>query len=595
MIVRMKKITILVSEKDREKFVSRLRKEGLLHVKHVQSPAHHEITFIEDKISVINKMINQLRPYYDPKLPDRRNPQREREHINAAGATTEECRGKRELESGLKKIKKQMQWYDVWGKFSPEDLEKIKEAGLNVKIYVITTHQYKDLDPGENYRIIKKEKGYVYLALISKDPEEGLPVKEETVPDKSYRKLEEAAKETQKRIDAAADGLRNRARSFQQLKNTLAKLQKELEFQNVKFGMKEEGRFSYIQGFCPEKKLPRIISLAKKLKSGYLVEDPDDPDETPTLITNPKWIKIINPVFQFMNTLPGYKEFDISFPFLAFFSLFFAMLIGDAGYGVLFLVGTFIARQRLKKLPWEPFFLMYLLSIGTIVWGAITGTWFGAEKIQELPFLHALVIPNLSSFSDTNQDFIIHLCFIIGAVQLTLAHIMKAARVINSLKALSDVGWIMIIWGMFFTAGTLIAGKHFPSLAVWLFAVGLVLTLFFSNPEKGILKGIPVTLVNLPLSVIGSFSDIVSYIRLFAVGMATVIVAESFNNMALAGGINSILSGLIAALILFFGHMLNIILGFMAVIVHGVRLNMLEFSGHLGMEWSGKKYKPFGG
>ncbi|NQT06695.1 MAG: hypothetical protein HQ575_04045, partial [Candidatus Omnitrophica bacterium] len=101
------------------------------------------------------------------------------------------------------------------------------------------------------------------------------------------------------------------------------------------------------------------------------------------------------------------------------------------------------------------------------------------------------------------------------------------------------------------------------------------------------------TLGNLPLSIISAFSDVVSYLRLFAVGYASVIVANSFNNMAMEAGFGSIASGLGAAFILFFGHALNIALGIIAVVVHGIRLNMLEFSGHLGMQWSGREYKPF--
>ena len=117
--------------------------------------------------------------------------------------------------------------------------------------------------------------------------------------------------------------------------------------------------------------------------------------------------------------------------------------------------------------------------------------------------------------------------------------------------------------------------------------------LFFSNPQKNILKGVLHTLVDMPLKVISSFSDIVSYLRLFAVGYASVIVASSFNDMALEIGFGSILSSALAALVLFLGHAINITLGLMAVVVHGVRLNMLEFSGHLNMQWSGKIYKPF--
>ena len=236
---------------------------------------------------------------------------------------------------------------------------------------------------------------------------------------------------------------------------------------------------------------------------------------------------------------------------------------------------------------------MYLLSCGTILWGAVTGTWFGSEKIAQLPFINELVISKIGSFGEANQDLLIFICFVIGVIQLTIAHVIRAIKVINSGKALAELGWVMILWGMFFAAGKLIIGRVFPSQAHWLFIIGSVLVLFFSKKEKGVIKGTLSTLTELPLNIISSFSDIVSYLRLFAVGYASVIVAQSFNDMALAGGINSAVSAFAAAVILFFGHALNIILGGMAVVVHGVRLNMLEFSGHLGMQWSGKKYEPF--
>ena len=123
-----------------------------------------------------------------------------------------------------------------------------------------------------------------------------------------------------------------------------------------------------------------------------------------------------------------------------------------------------------------------------------------------------------------------------------------------------------------------------PHFAIYLIIFGSALVGIFANFQKNILKGFLISLGNLPLDIISSFSDIVSYIRLFAVGIATVTVAASFNDMA---------GGITVPLILVLGHGLNIILAMMSVLVHGVRLNMLEFSGHLGQEWSGKEYKPF--
>jgi V/A-type H+-transporting ATPase subunit I len=594
MIEKMKKITLLVSENVRAKFVFKLRKEGVVHVKHVKAPTAHDITFVEDKLGKIEKLIAMLAPY-ETKAPEETPAIAcgERAILDIAEKVPEAYREKSECQENIRMLRKQVQWFETWGAFDPADLDLVKGKGVNLRFYRLSKHQFAELGKDPRYHVIKKEKGYIYLALMSMEDDVDVPFEEASVPPKRLEEIKEdieALEEIERGIDEYIAG---KAASIDSIRGCEQKLRKEQESLEVRFGMQEEGRFSYLQGFCPARFLDKIINMAKAHGLGYLIEDPDDPDETPTHITNPKWVRVIDPVFSFMNTLPGYKEFDISPYFLIFFSIFFAMLIGDAGYGTIFLIATFLIRCKFRKLPWEPFFLMYLLSTCTIIWGVVTGTYFGVEKIAELPVLHSLVIQKINSFTDDNQNFIIYICFIIGAVQLTLAHALRAIRVINSVRALAQVGWILILWGMFFTAGTLVIARPFPPFAIWPLIAGIVMVLFFTSPDKGIIKGPLSTLANLPLSVIGAFSDIVSYLRLFAVGYATVIVAGSFNEMAVGGGIKSIMGGLAAAAILFLGHTLNIILGFMAVIVHGIRLNMLEFSGHLDMQWSGKKYDPF--
>lgn len=594
MIEKMKKITLLVSEKNRAKFVSKLRKEGVVHVKHVKAPTAHDITFVEDKLSKMEKLIAMLAPYKGKAAKDKAGVAcGERAILDIAEKVSEACREKRECTQNIRTLRKQAQWFETWGAFDPADLDIVKGKGVKVKFYRLNKHQFTELGKDPRYHIVKKEKGYIYLAFVSMEDGEEVPLDESIPPDQSPEQIKEDINALEQINNGIDEYLAERAASIEAIKECEKKLRKEHESLQVRFGMKEEGKFSYLQGFCPARFAEKIVDMAKSHGLGYIIEDPDDPDETPTHITNPKWVSIIDPVFRFMNTLPGYNEFDISPYFLIFFSVFFAMLIGDAGYGAIFLVATFLIRLKFRHLPWEPFFLMYLLSTCTIIWGVITGTYFGVEKIAELPVLNSLVIQKISSFAGDNQNFIIYICFIIGVVQLTLAHTLRALRVINSVRALAQVGWILILWGMFFTAGTLVIARPFPPFAIYPLVAGIVLVLFFTNPDKGIVKGALSTLGNLPLSVIGAFSDIVSYLRLFAVGYATVIVAGSFNSMAVGGGIKSVMGGLAAAIILFLGHTLNIILGFMAVIVHGIRLNMLEFSGHLDMQWSGKKYDPF--
>jgi len=450
----------------------------------------------------------------------------------------------------------------------------------------------KKLNLGQFF-VVKKQSGYFYVLYLAMKAEDDMPFEEVLPPVVGLGKMKREIEEKQKGIKKIEVFFREKAKTLRAVLVCGKKLKKEHVRLSVKFGMKEEGKFSYLEGYCPVRALGKIAAMAERHNMGYIAEKPENSEDVPTHITNPRWLRIIDPVFKFMNTLPGYEEYDISFCFLLFFSLFFAMIVGDAGYGLIFLGTTLLLRRKFKKISWEPFFLMYVLSVGTIVWGAITGTWFGSQSLAELPFLNALIIGKLNSFSPSNQNFLIFICFVIGAVHLTIAHLFRAVRMINSIKALAQVGWIMIVWGMFFAAGKFVLSNPFPSFGLWLFVAGISCVVFCSAPDRGFFKGALGTLANLPLSVIGSFSDVVSYLRLFAVGYATVVVAESFNHMALAGGITGIVSAVAAVFILFCGHLLNIALSCMAVIVHGIRLNMLEFSGHLGMQWTGKKYEPF--
>jgi len=592
MIVKMKKLTLLVSEKERETFLTELRKAGAVHIKNVKEPVSHDINFVEDRIANIEKTISILLPY--KKNEEDKDRAGKTEILpEDTGRIAELHEDREELVALISDLEEKIEWFDAWSRFDPEDIKTFREKGLHVKLYKVVKGEFKKLKNRKNAFLLKKEKGHEYIALASFDENETLEFDEIIPPEKSPDRIKkeiETIKGRTKRIDEI---FTEKAQDVGVLNTCKDWLKKEHQFLNAKHSMQEEGKFAVFQGYCPEKTVPKITSLADKEGFGYLVEEPDDPEETPTLITNPKPIRVIRPVFQFMNTVPGYNEFDISFIFLVFFSIFFAMLIGDAGYGILFVLVTFFARRKFRKAPYEPFFLMYLLGGATILWGAATGTWFGAEQIARLPFLSNLVVKKINSFGPDNQNLIIYICFLIGAIQLTFAHIMKAIRVINSFKALAQVGWALIVWGMFFAAGKFVIARPFPPFAGWFLAGGMLLVILFSSAGKGWLKGMGSTLVELPLSVIGSFSDVVSYIRLFAVGYASVVLSSTFNNMALSEGINSVLAGLGAAVILCLGHTLNIILGMMAVVVHGIRLNMLEFSGHLGMQWSGKNYDPF--
>jgi V/A-type H+-transporting ATPase subunit I len=177
-----------------------------------------------------------------------------------------------------------------------------------------------------------------------------------------------------------------------------------------------------------------------------------------------------------------------------------------------------------------------------------------------------------------------------GAIHLSVAQLWQAVKFFPDLRFLGKVGWGIFVWGMLGVVRMFVLSTTITWSTPWpyLLITGTVLAILFNSPSKNIFKMILLGIANYPLSMLGAFSDVISYVRLMAVGLASGVLASSFNDLALNSG-----SWLIAAPTLFFGHSLNIGLAMIALFAHGVRLNMLEFSNNLGMQWIGYQYRPF--
>ncbi len=588
MIVKMREITLLVAQKHVDSALKTLRGLGLLHIKHLRKPLSDTLNVLENEMAVLDRAIAALAALERPQ----KDLSRDKFYSRAKEVVALEGR-KRELEVKLSALEKTLLWFKEWGDFSWASLEELHKSGIFIRLYQCPLRALKQLKGDRLVFVLGSKGGVARIALASRSKEESLNLPEVAFPAAGspiYAKQISDLKGDLENIEQRLSELSAYKECFRQQRTNLLK---ELDFYRVKSGMLPGKDIGVLKGFSPVESVAAVAAAARKEGWATIIQEPENREDVPTLIRNPHWVRIIQPVFKIMGVLPGYKEYDISRWFLIFFSLFFAMLIGDAGYGLILLAAALFIGKKFNRVPRDPLILMYILSAGAVVWGAITGTWFGFEKIAQLPFFSSLVIERINSFVDANQTFMIYLCFVIGAVHLTVAHGLIAFRFLNSWFALAQAGWICIIWSAFFIAGKFALNRPIPEVGFVLGILGVILVVFFSSPQKNILKGAAVSLANLPLKAISSFSDIISYLRLFAVGYATVAVAETFNGMALNIGFNSVISGLAAAVILFLGHALNVMLGLLAVVVHGVRLNLLEFSGHLDMEWSGVEYNPF--
>ena len=582
MIVPMKKVTVIVQSKDVDSTLRVLGRSGVLHVEHQNVPVSENITSLEHRSHALSKAIEAL--------PDATSTTATHTHDQPVKLMHQifELVDKQEiLKEGMKKIEKDISTWREWGDFDPEFIYDLEKKNIWVRLCKLAKKEIQQVPSGVILEELFRKGNIFYCALISRE-EVTFPFEILQLPEQGLNEMASDLKKEQQKLE----DIEKELHALSKYKNALILYQKQLtsiiEFNKVRTGLGSFERLSYVRGYCPVHNVRFLEKLAEDERWGFIVEDPLEDDNVPTLIKNPRWIEMITPVFQLIKTIPGYREMDISFWFLLFFSVFFGMLVGDAGYGLVFLIANlfFHVRLRCKVKNKSIFFLIYVLSGCAVIWGVLTGTFFG-----QAAYLSQTLKPLLPLLRENENMQAI--CFFIGTIHLSVAHAWKFIRKMPSVKAFSEAGWICMLWLAYFIAKALILSQVFPRDARWLFVIGSTLIILCTNPTKNIFKTVGSGIGDFLLHIVNSFTDVVSYIRLFAVGAATVAVADAFNQMASGIGQGTIFAGFLTAFILLFGHTLNILLSAMAILVHGVRLNVLEFSSHLNMEWSGVEYAPF--
>jgi len=500
-----------------------------------------------------------------------------------------------QLEKLLSEQRDALDWYHNWGEVAGDDLEELGKVGVYIRLYLLGSKEYKSISTRRDIHHTGMAGEKHQVVLVSESPESQLAFDEVTLPQYAFDDLEAQIGKNGEQLSAIEDRLKQFLASKDLLLETLEALTRRYDVRNIQFsGLVLEDQVRCWKGYMPEDAVDAFVQVAEDSNWGYIITDPseEEAEEVPTLIKAPRWAERIRPVMNFMGLVPGYKEMDVSRIFMLFFTFFAGILVGDAGYGLIFLLLTFFVHSRQKFRKKIEIELFYTLSFSIMLWGILTGTYFGSEAIADVSFFSRLKIKSLASFGGDNLA-VQKVMFLIGAVHLSIGHLQKAIKYSNSVRAIAQLGWIAIIWGLNLIVNQMVLGIPAPGVMVWLFAGGALLIALFSSPGKNFFKGMLSSLTGLPLSIINGFSDIISYIRLYAVGLSTVLMAASFNNMAIGDGITTVVSAIGAVIILILGHSLNMILAAMAVIVHGVRLNMLEYAGHADVEFSGSDYEPF--
>jgi len=594
MIVRMKKVTIVIKSSWMGDVLNTIGEIGVVHLQPVAPTENSTIAELKEKIQLMEKVVSIIP---EKSAKDYSPTFNEEDGFVFAKQLPGFIEEVKHLEEELSMLEIERERLKVWGRFDPEEIHRLKEAGILIRLFRCHKKELSKIPKKLNINIISKDRSTLYLAVISKEKEINIPLEEIEIPITGMDEIESMINGKSAHLQRKQNEISSLYDKSLVIERALIKYREILDYEEAKAGIGREDKISYLRGFCPEPMIEGLRKMAGKKGWAMLIENPLHDDPVPTLLKHSKWTKIFQPVMNFIDVAPGYREFDTNGIFLIFFSIFFAMIIGDGGYGVVFLIATYLAGRYYKNISRETIILFYILSSTTIIWGAITGLWFGVESISRLPVLKELIIPSLNSYTQESESNIISLCFLIGALQLSLARIWAVARLCPSLTALAQTGWVALIWGIYYIVRFLLLNEELSISTFFLVVYWAVTLILFGEQRgdgfaKGLLRGITNFLISV-VTGIGCLSDIISYIRLFAIGLATREVALAFNNMAEDFGFRDVKSIVIAIFILAFGHTINILLGAMSVLVHGIRLNLLEFSKHLDIQWSGINYRPF--
>ena len=630
MILPMKKVSLVIQDKDQDEALIKLRALGVMHVELSKaasdklSKAVERKALVESSLALIQSLkMPKTKP--DPALVmDRRATDKIRQgtlepfSMDVVDAPQRPDLVQMMLEMG--KERKTLEEQEIflvrergrlapWGNFNPDSLKELSSLGQTVHLYGMSHENFKAIPDEVDYARLSEDKNTVRLAVFDKEIPDAQPF---PLPEKSLSQIDEELNETRATLAALNEEIKSFVTRRPILMNEMAEINSIINFESVRAklekvdGVPSGETFSYVSGFVPAEDMARLRAAASANCWALVADDPaEDDDSVPTKLKNNKVAQLIYPLTDALELTPGYREVDISGWFLLFFCLFFGMIFGDAAYGLLLLgiavVGIF--KTRKTGVP-QALKMLCLLSISNVTWGVLTCTWFGVD-VELLPQFFKDISLSYFSPAKTQQIFVDQnlqlFCFSIALLQLSIGRITGFLRELRkkSLKFFAELGTLAMIWGMYNVVLFLVASnelRQFPLLPVSIYALagGFFLTFVFGSYEGSIVKSIVESIKNIiavVLSITNVFSDIMSYIRLWAVGLAGASIAATVNYMA--GPLLGNFLIFVGIILLVFGHGLNLVLNVLSVLVHGVRLNTLEFSGNVGLTWAGTPYRPF--
>ena len=400
----------------------------------------------------------------------------------------------------------------------------------------------------------------------------------------------------EKDINKVDESIKDLARtSIADLEVAQRKVYSEIEFSKVVLtgDSLADNKLVLLEGWVPEVKTEDVKSFMDNQGAYYEISNPAPEDNVPILFKNDKFSRLFEPIIR-LYMLPKYNELDLTPFFAPFFMLFFGLCLGDIGYGAFMVLAVTIYRLMAKNISpgMKPILtLVQILGASTMVCGLLTGTCFGFNIYDiQVPFLQKMK----EAISLDNQQMF-NLSLILGGVQIIFGMMLKAVNQTIQLGfkyAVGTIGWIFVILSSAIAfAGAMEMGGTVHMVFV---IAGLLMAYLYNSPGKNVFVNIGLGLWDSYNMATGLLGDILSYVRLFALGLSGGILASVFNSLAAGMSPDNIIAGPIVMVLIFvIGHSINIFMNVLGAMVHPMRLTFVEFFKNSGYEGGGKEYSPF--
>ena len=580
-IVPLSKVTLFGLKVEREAILEGLQCLGCMHLIDHQPPAQESgfgfsdcapRTPQADRYKDAQKALR-----YIMHVPRRRHQVRDEAEFNLDWVVTAALANKqkqREAEDKKLFLANRLRKLTPWGDFTLPDLNDLGDYRL--WFYQVPHTKAKQIQKLElPWQIVGKDHLHVYVVVIAQaePPADILPVPRTHAGSVSPEELKLQLEQVEIELDEIQAEHQALSRWIILLAKNLARAEDEVSLRQASSKSTEREGIFLVQGWMPKHLLKQLDAFAEQQGLAFLAE-PSQPNETPpTLMENPKALRGGQDLVSFYQT-PSYDNWDPSLVVFFSFALFFAMILADAGYSLVLagIVAFYWKQMGQNQGGKTSRRLVAVVLVTSLVYGVLVGSYFGLTP-TEGSWLASLQVMRVDNFA-----IMMPLSIAIGCLHVVLANAVVVYRAVGFAPKAGPLGWIFVVLG---GLAVYLGGNTdiiiFGNLGFGLLGGGLLL--IFMSGVAGSHQKLPWRLLQGFGALVGIttvFGDILSYLRLFALGLASASLAQTFNQLAIQSG--EVLPGpLLPFLILLLGHGINLGLGIISGLVHGLRLNFIEF------------------